>query len=47
MNIIWEDEAWEEYLEWQKDKAGLKRLNLLIKDIKRNPFERNSESLSH
>lgn len=40
MNILWEDEAWEEYLGWQKDKAILKRINLIIKDMKRNPFER-------
>ncbi len=35
MNILWEDEAWEEYLEWQKDKAILKRINLIIKDMKK------------
>ena len=40
MNILWEDEAWEQYLNWQKDKAVLKRINLIIKDMKRNPFER-------
>lgn len=40
MNILWEDEAWEQYLEWQKDKTILKRINLIIKDMKRNPFER-------
>ncbi len=44
MNILWEDEAWEQYLEWQKDKAILKRINLIIKYMKRNPFERTSEN---
>lgn len=44
MNILWEDEAWEQYLEWQKDKVILKRINLIIKDMKRNPFERYSEN---
>lgn len=38
--IQWDFEAWEEYLYWQaRDKKMLKRINQLIKDIKRNPFE--------
>ena len=37
---IWTDEAWEDYLYWQgEDKKTLKRINLLIKDIERNPFD--------
>ena len=37
MNIIWSDEAWEDYLYWQtQDKKTLKRINALIKDIDRN-----------
>ena len=33
------DEAWEDYLYWQSiDKKMLKRINELIKDIKRSPF---------
>ena len=33
------DESWEDYLYWQKtDKNVLKRINLLLKDISRNPF---------
>lgn len=47
MNILWVDEAWEQYLEWQKDKAILKRINLIIKDMKRNPFERYSGNQNH
>ncbi len=34
------DEAWEDYLYWQKhDKKILKKINRLIKEIERNPFE--------
>ena len=33
------DHAWEDYLYWQaNDKAMLKKINALIKDIERNPF---------
>ena len=33
-------DAWEDYLYWQgQDKKMLKRINQLIKDISRNPFE--------
>ena len=40
MTICWADEAWEDYLYWQQtDKRVLKRVNELIKDIRRNPFE--------
>ena len=39
MNLTFADEAWEDYLYWQKsDKKILKRINTLIKDIKREPF---------
>lgn len=39
MKIIFSDESWEDYLYWQKnDKKLLKRINQLIKDIKREPF---------
>lgn len=40
MILSWSDEAWDDYLYWQStDKQTLKRVNLLIKDIKRSPFE--------
>jgi toxin YoeB len=40
MDKTWTDSAWEDYLYWQvQDKKMLKRLNLLIKDIDRNPFD--------
>ncbi|MGB5920506.1 Txe/YoeB family addiction module toxin [Arcobacter sp.] len=39
MNITWTDESWEEYEHWQKeDKKVLKKINSLIKDIKRDFF---------
>lgn len=40
MIIGFSDNAWEEYLFWEKnDKKIFKRINTLIKDIKRNPFD--------
>ena len=39
MKIKWEAVAWEEYVNWQTNKAMLKRINLLIKDMQRTPFE--------
>ena len=40
MNVSFTENAWEDYLYWQKmDKKIVKRINELIKDIKRNPFE--------
>ena len=40
MPIKFSDHAWEDYLFWQaKDKAILKRVNLLLRDIQRSPFE--------
>lgn len=40
MNIIFVPIAWEDYLYWQSaDKKILKKINELIKDIKRHPNE--------
>ena len=40
MNKLFTDEAWDDYLYWiETDKKKLKRINQLIKDIDRNPFE--------
>ena len=40
MNLIWNNEAWEEYVQWQKqDKKMVKKINEIIKDIKRNGKE--------
>jgi toxin YoeB len=39
MILSWAENAWEDYLYWQEtDKKQLKRINLLISDIKRHPF---------
>ncbi|MFM8453429.1 MAG: Txe/YoeB family addiction module toxin, partial [Gammaproteobacteria bacterium] len=38
--ILFEDGAWVQYLEWQKlDLKKLKKLNTLIKECLRTPFE--------
>ena len=40
MKVSFTENAWEDYLYWQKmDKKIVKRINELIKDIRRNPFE--------
>ena len=40
MRLLWEEKAWENYTYWQtQDKKTLKKINALIKDIQRNPFE--------
>jgi toxin YoeB len=40
MKLTFSTQAWEDYLYWQKtDKKVLKRINLMIKDISRSPFE--------
>ena len=39
MKLTFAEKAWEDYLYWQQtDKKILKRINNLIKDIKRNPY---------
>ncbi|GGE34908.1 Txe/YoeB family addiction module toxin [Psychroflexus planctonicus] len=50
MKYVFVDESWEDYLYWQKtDKRKLKKINQLLKDIARNPFEGigKSEPLKH
>ncbi len=38
--LSWTDEAWNSCLYWQtQDKKTLKRINKLIADVKRSPFE--------
>jgi toxin YoeB len=40
MRYIFVDESWEDYLYWQvTDKKKMKKINELLKDIARNPFE--------
>lgn len=50
MKYTFVDESWDDYLYWQKtDKKKLKRINDLLKDIARNPFEGigKPEALKH
>lgn len=40
MELVWQTNAWEDYLFWQKeDKKILVRINDLIKDTMRSPFK--------
>ncbi len=40
MKLLFSENAWDDYLYWQKtDKKILKRINLLIRDIQRVPYE--------
>ena len=40
MKIIFSSQAWDDYLHWQRtDRKTLKRINDLIKEITRTPFE--------
>ncbi len=50
MILPWTEKAWDDYLYWQTtDKKRLKRINALIKDIERQPFDGlgNPEPLRH
>ena len=39
MKKLWDDEAWKDYLEWQKtDKKIVSKINTLLKEIERTPF---------
>ena len=39
MKLIFSEQAWDDYLYWQKtDKKLLERINALVKDISRSPF---------
>ena len=40
MKLIWSEQAWEDYLYWQDaDKRTVKKINELIKNACRTPFE--------
>ena len=50
MKLIFLDAAWEDYLYWQNnDKSILKKINSLVKEIERTPFEGGGkpEQLKH
>jgi toxin YoeB len=39
MKLIFADAAWDDYLYWQQqDKRMVQRINMLIKEIQREPF---------
>ena len=39
MNLVFTPEAWQDYLHWQgTDMKQLRRINLLLKEIAREPF---------
>jgi len=40
VKLVFSEHAWNDYLHWQKtDRKLLKRINLLIRDIRRSQFE--------
>ena len=40
MKKIWFEEAWKDYVYWQQqDKRTVKKINELVKDTERHPFE--------
>lgn len=40
MKLVFAEQAWEDYLYWQRtDRKAVKRVNALIKDVVRDPFE--------
>ena len=39
MKLTFSDEAWEDYLYWQRqDRKMVERINKLIKEVQRDPF---------
>ena len=50
MKLVFAEQAWEDYLHWQAtDRKILKRVNALIKEVARTPFEGTGkpEALKH
>ena len=40
MKLKWDEEAWNDYIYWQtQDKKTLKKINNLIKDAQRTPYD--------
>ena len=40
MRLLWHESGWEDYVWWQsQDRKTLKRINTLIKDMQRSPYE--------
>ena len=50
MKLVFADEAWEDYLYWQKqDRKTMERINKLIRETQREPFSGvgKPEALKH
>ena len=50
MKLVFSEHAWEDYLYWQaNDRRLLQRINKLIKDVQRSPFDGpgKPEALKH
>jgi len=50
MKLVFAEQAWEDYLHWQEtDRKLLKRINALIKETSRTPFQGSGkpEALKH
>ena len=40
MKLIFSEHAWDDYVYWQRvDRKLVKRINLLVQDIQRSPYE--------
>jgi len=39
MELVWQTNAWEDYLYWQQQDKILLRINELIKETSRSPFK--------
>ena len=43
--VMFAEDAWEEYLYWQsQDKRMLRKINQLLKEIQRDPFQGTGKS---
>ncbi|MBQ6002320.1 MAG: Txe/YoeB family addiction module toxin [Synergistaceae bacterium] len=40
MRLMWDERGWNDYLSWQdSDRKTLRKINAILKDIQRNPYE--------
>ncbi len=40
MKLLWDERGWNDYLAWQdNDRKTLRKINALLKDIQRNPYD--------